>query len=53
MARSLAAGIVVNATGAWAPELTPGIEVRKRKGHLLITDRYPGFVSMCWWNSAI
>src|ERR1700753_1450913 len=41
---TLSAGIVVNATGAWAPELTPGIEVRKRKGHLLITDRYPGFV---------
>jgi glycine/D-amino acid oxidase-like deaminating enzyme len=40
----LAAGIIVNATGAWAPELTPGIQVRKRKGHLLITDRYPGFV---------
>ncbi len=40
----LAAGIAVNATGAWAPELTPDIEVRKRKGHLLITDRYPGFV---------
>jgi len=34
----------VNATGAWAPELTPGIEVRKRKGHLAITDRYPHFV---------
>ncbi len=44
MARCLAAGITVNATGAWAPELTPGIEVRKRKGHLVITDRYPGFV---------
>ena len=41
----LAAGVTVNATGAWAPALTPGIEVRKRKGHLLITDRYPGFVS--------
>jgi D-hydroxyproline dehydrogenase subunit beta len=40
----LAAGTVVNATGAWAPELTPGIEVRKRKGHLVITDRYPGWV---------
>ena len=40
----LAAGITVNATGAWAPELTPAIEVRKRKGHLVITDRYPGFV---------
>src|ERR1022692_2668169 len=41
----LAAGVTVNATGAWAPELTPGIQVRKRKGHLLITDRYPGFVT--------
>lgn len=41
----IAAGITVNATGAWAPELTPGIAVRKRKGHLLITDRYPGFVT--------
>ena len=40
----LSAGITVNATGSWAPELTPGIEVRKRKGHLVITDRYPGFV---------
>jgi glycine/D-amino acid oxidase-like deaminating enzyme len=40
----IAAGIAVNATGAWAPELTPGIEVRRRKGHLVITDRYPGWV---------
>jgi len=40
----LAAGVTVNATGAWAPQLTPGIEVRKRKGHLVITDRYPGWV---------
>ncbi|HKE24370.1 MAG TPA: FAD-dependent oxidoreductase [Bryobacteraceae bacterium] len=40
----LPAAITVNATGAWAPELTPGIEVRKRKGHLVITDRYPNFV---------
>jgi len=35
----------VNATGPWSPELTPGLPVRKRKGHLLITDRYPGFVN--------
>jgi glycine/D-amino acid oxidase-like deaminating enzyme len=40
----LAAGIVVNATGAWAPELAPGIDVQKRKGHLVITGRHPGFV---------
>lgn len=38
------ADITVNATGSWAPLLTPGIEVQKRKGHLLITDRYPHFV---------
>jgi D-hydroxyproline dehydrogenase subunit beta len=41
---NVAAGIVVNATGCWAPSLTPGWPVRKRKGHLVITDRYPGFV---------
>lgn len=41
----LSAGSVVNATGCHAPVLTPGIPVQKRKGHLLITDRYPGFVN--------
>jgi len=35
---------IVNAAGPWAPELTPGLEIKKRKGHLVITDRYPGFV---------
>ena len=40
----IAAAVTVNATGTWAPELTPGLVVRKRKGHLAITDRYPGFV---------
>lgn len=35
---------IVNAAGAWAPELTSGIEIKKRKGHLVITDRYPGFL---------
>ncbi len=38
------ARFIVNATGSWSPELTPGIDVQKRKGHLVITDRYPGFV---------
>jgi glycine/D-amino acid oxidase-like deaminating enzyme len=38
------AGAVVNATGTAAPQLTPGLEIQPRKGHLLITDRYPGFV---------
>ena len=36
--------IIVNAAGACAAELTPGLEIKKRKGHLVITDRYPGFV---------
>lgn len=40
----LSANIVINATGACAPTLTPGLPVRKRKGQLVITDRHPGFV---------
>lgn len=35
---------VVNATGHVAPELTPGLNIKPRKGHLVITDRYPGLV---------
>jgi glycine/D-amino acid oxidase-like deaminating enzyme len=35
---------VVNAAGTWSSELTPGLNIKKRKGHLLITDRYPGFI---------
>ena len=35
---------LVNALGAEAQTCTPGIPVKKRKGHLAITDRYPGFV---------
>lgn len=38
------AATIVNAAGSWASTLTPGIAVKKRKGHLVITDRYPGFV---------
>jgi glycine/D-amino acid oxidase-like deaminating enzyme len=40
---SVAAGRIVNAAGPWSPALTPGLPVRKRKGHLVITDRHPGF----------
>jgi D-hydroxyproline dehydrogenase subunit beta len=36
--------IIINATGPFAPALTPGIAVKKRKGHLIITDRYPDFL---------
>src|SRR5579859_7105970 len=42
--REIAGDRIVNAGGAWATELTPGVEIRKRKGHLVITDRYPGFL---------
>ena len=41
---ALHAAAVINAAGTWAPQLTPGLEMRPRKGHLIITDRYPGFV---------
>lgn len=40
----LAGDLIVNAAGAWAAELTNGIEIKKRKGHLVITDRYPGLL---------
>jgi D-hydroxyproline dehydrogenase subunit beta len=36
--------MIVNAAGAWAPELMGAVEIKKRKGHLVITDRYPGFL---------
>jgi glycine/D-amino acid oxidase-like deaminating enzyme len=39
----ISADFSVNATGPWSPELTPGLPVRKRKGHLVVTDRHPGF----------
>ena len=41
---AISAGVIVNAAGSWAPELTAGVDVKKRKGHLVITDRYPQFV---------
>ena len=41
---TLAAGITVNATGAWAPELTPASRCASARATCVITDRYPGFV---------
>lgn len=41
---SISAGLVVNAAGSWSPDLTNGLSVKKRKGHLVITDRYPNFL---------
>lgn len=40
---SISAGVVVNAAGINAPELSPGLRIDKRKGHLVITDRYSNF----------
>jgi len=38
---SISAKVIVNAAGQFAPKLTPGIDIRPRKGHLVITERYP------------
>ena len=40
---NVSAKFVVNAAGVNAPSLSPGLEIVKRKGHLVITDRYPNF----------
>ena len=37
-------GTVVIANSCAAAKLVPGLDVRPKKGHLAITDRYPGFV---------
>ncbi len=37
------AGSVVVATGASSPSLLPGLAIVPKKGHLVITDRAPGF----------
>jgi D-hydroxyproline dehydrogenase subunit beta len=38
------AEFIVNAAGTGSPDLTSGLEIKRRKGHLVITDRYPGFL---------
>jgi glycine/D-amino acid oxidase-like deaminating enzyme len=43
LAGRLEAGAVVNAAGPEAPRLTPGLPIQPRRGHLVITDRHPGF----------
>lgn len=37
-------GVVINAAGDRAHELTANLPIELRKGHLVITDRYPGVV---------
>lgn len=39
----ISAGAVVLAGGDASPKLFPWLPIRARKGHLVITDRYPGF----------
>jgi glycine/D-amino acid oxidase-like deaminating enzyme len=38
------ADVIVNAAGVHSPVLTPGLRVVPRKGHLAITERYPGTI---------
>lgn len=42
-AEMIEARVIVNAAGADAARLTPALPIVPRKGHLAITDRYPGF----------
>ncbi len=42
--RFIAADVIVLAAGTATCRLVPGIDMQPRKGHLLITDRYPGFL---------
>jgi len=41
---SVNAGYIVNAAGVNAPKLSPSLAITPRKGHLVVTDRYPDFV---------
>jgi D-hydroxyproline dehydrogenase subunit beta len=41
---SISASKVINAAGAAASELSPRLKIKKRKGHLVITERYTGFL---------
>ncbi|MDQ2668951.1 MAG: FAD-binding oxidoreductase, partial [Gemmatimonadota bacterium] len=40
----LEADVIVNASGVHAPLLTPDLRIVPRKGHLAITDSYPGTI---------
>jgi len=41
---TISAGCVINAAGAAAADLSPQLKIKTRKGHLIITERYKGFV---------
>jgi len=40
---TISAAHIIHATGASATRLLPQLQIRKRKGHVVITDDYPGF----------
>ena len=42
---TISSPVVINAAGARAATLTPGLPIVPRKGHLAITERYPRFVN--------
>jgi D-hydroxyproline dehydrogenase subunit beta len=44
-AETLISDRIVNAAGVDAGELTPGLPIRRRKGHLAIADHSPGLVN--------
>ena len=41
---TIEADVIVNAAGVHSPILTPGLGIVPRKGHLAITDSYPGTI---------
>lgn len=41
----ISGGVIINASGGWAKQFTPELKIDSKKGHLVITDRYPKFVS--------
>lgn len=43
--RSIKCNTSINACGAMAHDLSPEIEIIPMKGHLMITDRYPGYIN--------
>jgi glycine/D-amino acid oxidase-like deaminating enzyme len=43
------ADLVVVAAGVASPQLVPALPIEPRRGHLVITDRYPGFL----WHQVI
>jgi glycine/D-amino acid oxidase-like deaminating enzyme len=40
----LTAPLLINATCGWATDFDPGLPIRKRKGHLVLTEKYPDLV---------